>query len=158
MKNTSLVFCRLSDIISITSDGQSIINITMSDRGKWETADGAGMHGIDFFQIASVVNGKYRFRQITRIECSTGNENKEGFDTLKECCDLVFIVFEKGKTPLVHGIEIDALAEGGFTGSKIRNARFDYVPHVLYLEGSLQSESCSLAPILQMTKKQLLSL
>ena len=158
MKVKEILFCRASDIVVVVVHGNEVLNITMCDTGKWKEISGGRIFEVDFSQSVDFVNGRYVFVQKTVLASEKNAENMESYKLLSQLCELVFVNFLEAGGALIHGIELDVIAQGGFTNNKISNTKFRFDEVFFWLDGNLLSKSTTLAPKMGLTKEQLLLL
>lgn len=116
----------LSNIASVTATNNLITAITMSGSTDWEKLEYDKNETSYFNQTGERVNetGAHRVVQEALLQFG-GFAAAYGLaaDATTDCCKLVFIHVLTNGERVVQGLELDAAATGGFTGSKIRDTK-----------------------------------
>lgn len=116
----------LENIASVTATGNLITAITMSGATDWEKLEYDKNDTSYFNQPGARLNdiGALTYPQEALLQFG-GFTAAYGLaaDATGDCCRLVFIHVLTNGQRVVQGIELDAAATGGFTGSKIRDTK-----------------------------------
>lgn len=118
--------CKLADITAITLTTGVISAITMASTGLWKKLEYDKDETSYFNETGERVNetGPQRITQESFMKFGgLSNTYKTWSDDATDCCKNVFIHVHANGVRRVQGIEIDASASGGFTGSKIRDTK-----------------------------------
>ena len=118
--------CKLSDITAITVVSDVITNMTMSTTGLWKRLDYDKNETSKFDQTGERTNDIGGLKYTAEAFLSFGGISstyKSWADNAADCCQLVFIHVTTSGQRLVQGIEIDAAATGGVTGTKVRDTK-----------------------------------
>ena len=118
--------CKLSEISAVTAASGLITEITMVAPGSWKKLQ-YDLDETSFFNETGARNndtGPVRLTQESFMKFG-GNvvDYKLFSDDASECCKLVYIHVHVNGARRVQGLELDAAASGGFTGSKIRDTK-----------------------------------
>lgn len=116
----------LSDIASITATGNLITAMTMDSTGLWKKLQYDKNDTSYFNQPGARFNdiGALTYPQEALLQFGGFNAAADLIaDGAAECCQLVFIHVLTNGQLVVQGLEIDAAAVGGFTGTKIRDTK-----------------------------------
>lgn len=116
----------LENIASVTATDNLITAITMSGATDWEKLEYDKNDTSYFNQPGARLNdiGALTYPQEALLQFG-GFTAAYGLaaDATGDCCRLVFIHVLTNGQRVVQGIELDAAATGGFTGSKIRDTK-----------------------------------
>ena len=118
--------CKLADITAITLTSGVISNFTMASTGLWKKLEYDRDETSYFNETGDRVNETGPVRLTAEAFMKFGGLSsayKTFSDDASECCDLVFVHVLVSGVRRVQGIEIDASATGGFTGTKIRRTK-----------------------------------
>lgn len=117
---------KLSDITAATVGSGIISNFTMSTTGLWKRLDYDKNETSRFDQPGERTNDIGALKYNSEAFLSFGGMSsayKAWADDAADCCQLVFIHVLTSGNRVVQGLEIDASASGGFTGSKVRDTK-----------------------------------
>jgi hypothetical protein len=116
--------CKLSDISAITVTSGVISGLTMTATGLFKKLVYDKDETSFFNQTGERTNetGALKYTQEAFIKFGgMSSAYKTWADDLSDCCNLVFIHVLTSGARVIQGIEIDAAAVGGFTGTKVRD-------------------------------------
>ncbi len=116
----------LANIASVTATNNLITAITMSGATDWEKLEYDKNDTSYFNQPGARFNDIGVLSYPAEALLQFGGFNAAyslAADSTGDCCNLVFIHVLTNGQRVVQGIELDAAATGGFTGSKIRDTK-----------------------------------
>lgn len=118
--------CKLADISAVTVTSGVITALTMASSGLFKKLVYDKNETSRFDQVGERTNevGALRYNAEAFLSFGGMTESYKAWaDDAADCCQLVFIhVLTNGKR-VIQGIEIDASATGGFTGTKVRDTK-----------------------------------
>lgn len=118
--------CKLSDITSITVASGIITAFSMSTTGLWKKLQYDKDETSYFNQTGERTNEigalKYNAEAFLKFG-GYSSAYKAWADDAADCCLLVFYHVMTNGTYVIQGLEIDAGATGGFTGTKVRDTK-----------------------------------
>jgi len=116
----------LSDITSIANTANLITAFTMDSVGLWKKLEYDKNDTSYFNQVGGRFNdiGALSYPQEALLQFGGFNAAADLIaDGASDCCQLVFIHVLTNGQIVVQGLEVDAAAVGGFTGTKIRDTK-----------------------------------
>lgn len=116
----------LSNIATVTVTGNVITAMTMNGATDWEKLEYDKNDTSYFNQPGARFNdiGALSYPQEALLQFGGFNATfGAAADATGDCCQLVFIHVLTNGSRVVQGLELDATATGGFTGSKIRDTK-----------------------------------
>jgi hypothetical protein len=117
---------KLSDITAVTNTANLITALTMSTTGLWKKLQYDKNDTLYFNQPGQRLNdtGALTYPQESLLQFGGFNAAADLIaDGVADCCQLVFLHVLTNGQIAVQGLEIDANATGGFTGTKIRDTK-----------------------------------
>jgi len=117
---------KLEDITGITVASSQISNFTMATTGLWKKLEFDKDATSFFNQTGERINDTGALRHNAEGLMKFGGFTqtyKAWADDVGDCCKIVIIWVLTNGTRVVQGIEIDAAATGGFTGTKSRDTK-----------------------------------
>ena len=118
--------CNLADISSITNTANLITAFTMASTGLWKKLQYDKNDTSYFNQPGQRLNdiGALSYPQEALLQFGGFNAAAAVIaDGASDCCQLVFIHVLTNGQFVVQGLEVDAAATGGFTGTKLRDTK-----------------------------------
>ena len=116
----------LANIATVTATNNVITAMTMSGATDWEKLEYDKNDTSYFNETGERLNdvGALAYAQEALLQFG-GFNNTFGLaaDNTSDCCQLVFIHVLTNGNKVVQGLELDAAATGGFTGTKLRDTK-----------------------------------
>ncbi len=154
----------IENIASVTATDNLITAITMSGATDWEKLEYDKNETSYFNQPGERVNdiGALRYPQEALLQFGGFNAAYAlAADSTSDCCKLVFIHVLTNGQRVVQGIELDAAATGGFTGTKIRDTKVtptmnsNTAAEEAFLQYLVRGTSKKLAPFTDLTDAEI---
>ena len=157
----------LANIATVTVTGNVITAMTMNGAVDWEKLSYDKNDTSYFNQVGARFNdiGAVSYPQEALLQFG-GISNTFGVaaDNTGDCCQLVFIHILTNGQFIVQGLEIDAAATGGFTGTKLRDTKVTLTQNSntaaeeAYLQYLIRGTSKHLAPFTDLTDAEIVAL
>jgi len=158
---------KLEDITAVTDTAGQISNFTMASVGLWKRLDFDKDSTSFFNQTGERINetGPLRYNAEGLMKFGGHSQAYKAWaDDAGDCCKIVIIWVLTNGNRVIQGIEIDAAATGGFTGTKSRDTKG--TPSMLSgtsdeearLEMSIGGRNKQLAPFTTLTDTALAAL
>jgi hypothetical protein len=155
---------KLEDITGITVTSEIISAITMSTTGLWKKLQYDKDSTAYFNQVGERINdtGPLRYNAEALLKFGGFSSSYKTFaDGMGDCCKLVFIHVMTNGALVIQGLEIDAGATGGFTGTKSADTKAtptmsgDTANAEARLEVLVRGRSKKLAPFTDLTPTEI---
>lgn len=154
--------CKKADITAVTATANVITTFTMASTGLWFKWEYANDNTALFNQVGTRAGNRRSYEQTGFLKFPGFTEAQVlAADNAADCCALVAIhILTNGKR-VVQGIELDAAATGGFTGTKILNTRVtpsqlsDTSENEARLEMTINGTSKRMAPFTDLTDAEI---
>lgn len=155
---------KLSDITAITNTANLITAFTMASTGLWKKLQYDKNDTSYFNQPGARLNdiGALSYQQEALLQFGGFNAAADLItDAAAECCQLVFIHVLTNGQFAVQGLEVDAAATGGFTGTKLRDTKItptqnsNTAAEEAFLQFLVRGTSKHLAPFTDLTAAEI---